>query len=69
MKTFWQHASGDVYAVESDTFGHVVGVAGPLALDRLREPGEYNYGCGLVTWIKKAIAQRKLHRINPAMKR
>jgi hypothetical protein len=69
MKTFWQHASGDVYAVESDTFGHVVGAAGPLALDKLRDPSEYNYVCGLVAWIKKAIAQRKLHRINPAMKR
>ncbi len=68
MKTFWQHASGEVYAVESDTFGHVVGAAGPLSLDRLRDPSEYNYSCGLVGWIKKAIGQRKLHRINPALK-
>ena len=69
MKTFWQHASGEVYAVESDTFGHVVGAAGPLALDRLRDPSEYNYGCGLVAWIEKAITRRQLHRINPALKR
>jgi hypothetical protein len=48
MKTFWQHGGGDVYAVESDSFGHIVGVAGPLALDRLRDPGDYNYRCGLV---------------------
>lgn len=69
MKTFWQHASGEVYAVESDTFGHVVGGAGPLSLDRLRDPSEYNYSYNLVGWIKKAIALRKLHRINPALKR
>ncbi len=68
MKTFWQHASGEVFAVESDTFGHVVGAVGPLPLDGLHDPSEYNYGCGLVGWVKKAIAQRKLHRINPALK-
>jgi hypothetical protein len=69
MKTFWQHASGEVYAVESDTFGHIVAAAGPLSLDRLRDPSEYNYSGGLVGWIKKAITLRKLHRINPAVKR
>ncbi len=69
MKTFWQHASGDVYAVESDSFGNIVGAAGPLYLDKLRDPSDYNYHCGLVSWLKKAVAQRKLHRINPALKR
>ena len=33
MKTFWQHASGKVYAVESDTFGRIVGAAGPFDID------------------------------------
>ena len=66
MKTFWQHASGEVYAVESDSFGHVVGAAGPLALDKLRDLSEYNYHCGFVAWIERAIARRQLHRINPA---
>ncbi len=69
MKTFWQHATGDVYAVESDSFGHVVGVAGPLELDRLRDPSDYAYRCALVTWIERAIARRQLHRINPATQR
>jgi hypothetical protein len=69
MKTFWQHASGDVYAVESDSFGHVVGATGPLELDKLRDPSDYSYHCGLVAWIDKAIARRQLHRINPAVKR
>jgi hypothetical protein len=69
MKTFWQHASGDVYAIESDSFGHIVGAAGPLDLARLRDPGEYNYHCSLVAWIEKAIERRQLHRVNPAMRR
>ncbi len=69
MKTFWQHASGDVYAIHSDSFGHIVGVAGPLELDELQDPREYNYSCALVAWIEKAIARRQLHRINPAVKR
>lgn len=69
MKTFWQHTSGDVYAVESNSFGHIVGAAGPLPLDKLRDPGEYNYHRGLVAWIQRAIAQRQLHRINPTVTR
>ena len=67
MKTFWQHANGNVYAVESDTFGRIVGAAGPLELDELHDPSEYSYHRGLVTWIERAITRRQLHRINPAM--
>ncbi|MCU0916176.1 MAG: hypothetical protein MUC88_16680 [Planctomycetes bacterium] len=69
MKTFWQHANGAVYAVESDSFGHVVGAAGPLQLDRLRDPSEYHYACGLVRWIELALKRRQLHRISPALRR
>jgi hypothetical protein len=65
MKTFWQHANGQVYAVQSDTFGQVVGAAGPFEIDELRDPGEYTYQCGLTGWISRAIAQHTLHRINP----
>jgi hypothetical protein len=67
MKTFWQHASGAVYAIQSDSFGHVVGAAGPVELDKLRDPDQYH--CGLVAWIEKALAHRQMHRINPAVKR
>lgn len=69
MKTFWQHASGQVYAVESDTFGRVTGAAGPLELDNLRDPSEYRYQQALVSWLAKAISQRRLHRINPTVRR
>jgi len=67
MKTFWQHTTGAIYAVESDSFGHVVGAAGPLQLDKLADLSDYNYHCGLVTWIERAILRRQLHRINPAV--
>jgi hypothetical protein len=69
MKSFWQYANGDVYAVQSDSFGHIVGAAGPLPLGRLRDPSEYTYHCGLVSWIERALARRQLHRINPAVQR
>jgi hypothetical protein len=69
MKTFWQHANGQVYAVESDTFGRVTGAAGPLEPDNLRDPSEYYYQRTLVPWLTKAISQRRLNRINPAIQR
>jgi hypothetical protein len=69
MKTFWQHANGQVYAVESDTFGRVIGAAGPFELDELRDPREYAYQCGLTGWVSRAIAQHTLRRINPVVHR
>lgn len=69
MKTFWQHASGQVYVVESDTFGRVTGAAGPLELDNLGDPNEYHYQQTLVSWLAKAISERRLHRINPTLRR
>ncbi len=68
MKTFWQHANGKVYAVESDTFGQIVGAAGPFEIDELQDPSEYTYQCGLVGWISRAMAQHALHRINPILR-
>ena len=68
MKTFWQYADGNVYAVESDTFGRIVGAAGPFDIDELRDPSDYNCQFGLVKWVSKAIADRKLRRINPVPK-
>jgi len=69
MKTFWQHANGKVYAVESDTFGRIIGAAGPFEIDELRDPNEYTYQCGLAGWLNRAMTQHTLHRINPALRR
>jgi hypothetical protein len=68
MKTFWQHANGKVYAVESDSFGRITGAAGPFDIDALRDPGAYRYQSSLIQWISRSIEQRKLHRINPVLR-
>ncbi len=65
MKSFWQHADGRVYAVQSDTFGHITGVAGPLDHRILRDLSDYTYEPGSVAWITRALARRELRRINP----
>ena len=69
MKTFWQHVNGKVYAVESDTFGRIIGAAGPFDLDELHDPNDYTYQCGLTGWINRAISQHTLRRINPVLRR
>lgn len=65
MKSFWQHANGRVYAVRSDSFGHITGAAGPFDIEDLQGLDDYRYGPGIVDWIKQAMADRKLRRINP----
>jgi len=65
MKSFWQHTNGKVYAVRSDSFGNITGAAGPFDLENLKALDEYQYGQGVVDWVKRAIAERKLRRINP----
>jgi len=64
MKSFWQHTNGRVYAVRSDSFGNITGAAGPLDPDNLQGLDDYQYGPGIVDWIKRAIAERKLHRMS-----
>jgi hypothetical protein len=64
MKDFWQHDNGKVYAVRCDTFGRITGAAGPFESDELGCPDELHYGPAIVDWVKKAIVEHKLHRIN-----
>ncbi len=66
LKGFWQHTNGKIYAVESTTFGKIIGGAGPLEADDLRNPEDYDYKPAIVEWLERAIAEHKLHRINPA---
>ena len=65
MKNYWQHTNGRVYAIRSNSFGNITGAAGPLDPDDLKGLDDYQYGPGIVDWVKEAIAQRKLHRIKP----
>ena len=62
IRDFYQHSNGKIYAVESDTFGKVLGAAGPLDAGNLRNLREYRYKSMLAEWINYAIAHQKLHR-------
>jgi hypothetical protein len=64
MKTLWQHEGGRLYAIDHDSFGHIIGAAGPIEPDNLRDLAEYRYGRGIVHWIEQAIQRNTLHRIN-----
>ena len=65
VKGFWQHTNGSIYAVKSDSFGNIIGGAGPLDPDNLYELDEYDYKSAIVDWLQEAFAQYKLHSINP----
>ena len=65
IRGFWQHTNGKIYAVESDTFGRIVGGVGPLDPNDLRDLDDYQYKPAIVGWVQAAVAQHKLHRINP----
>jgi hypothetical protein len=65
MRTFWQHTSGRVYAVQSDTFGHITGAAGPLDACRLLALDDYRYEPGPTAWIARAIARHDLRLFDP----
>lgn len=62
---FWQHNNGKVYAVKSDTFGKIIGGAGPLDPDDLRQLDQYEYKIAIVDWLQESFSRHKLHRINP----
>jgi hypothetical protein len=67
IRGFWQHKNGNIYAVESDTFGRVIGGVGPLNPDDLHDLGDYDYKPAITGWVAEAVAQHKLHRINPSL--
>ena len=66
IKGFWQHTNGKIYAIESTPFGKVLGGAGPLEPDDLRDLDDYDYKPVIVEWLEAALADHSLRRINPA---
>jgi hypothetical protein len=66
MTILWQHRNGDLYAVKHDTFGHIVGVAGPLDWEDLGDPDEYSYRSNRIEWAENAIRRRMMHKVHPA---
>jgi hypothetical protein len=65
IRGFWQHTNGKVYAVESDTYGKILGAAGPLDPNDLRDLDEYDYRPAITGWVADAVARQALRRINP----
>ena len=64
IKGFWQHKNGKIYAIKSDTFGNILGGVGPLNPDNLQSLDYYDYKPAIVDWLKDAIAQKQLRRVN-----
>lgn len=69
MKTFWQHRNGKLYALRHDTFGHIIGVAGPLDWEDLQDGNDYRYDAALGIWAEGEIQRHALHRMQPALAR
>jgi len=68
-KGFWRDSkTGKIYAIESDTFGKIIGGVGPLEPADLRSLEDYDYGPGILEWLERAIAEHRLHRINQPKK-
>jgi hypothetical protein len=65
VKGFWQHVNGKIYAVESDSFGNIIGGVGPLDPNDLRNLEDYDYKPAIVDWLRQALSERKLHRFRP----
>ena len=67
IKGFWQHENGKIYAVQSDTFGNIYGAIGPLDPNKLRNLDEYDYKPAIIDWVKDALKNKKLRRIEPSL--
>jgi hypothetical protein len=66
MNVFWLHRNGKLYALKHDTFGHIAGIAGPLAWDELSETDDYEYRTELIAWAEGEIERHAMHRMKPA---
>ena len=65
MKGFWQDIkTGKIYAVESDTFGEIVGGVGPLDENDLHDLEDYDYKPAILEWLERAVKEKKLRRIS-----
>jgi hypothetical protein len=62
IRDFYRHSNGKIYAIESDTFGKVIGAAGPLDANDLQNLQNYHYNLAISEWVTYAIAHKKLCR-------
>jgi len=67
VRGFWQHANGKIYAIESTSFGQILGGVGPLDPNNLRDLDSYDYKPAIKEWLQEALTQHKLRRFTPLM--
>jgi len=64
IRGFWQHTNGKIYAVESDTFGNILGGAGPLDPNDLHGLEDYDYKPAITKWLADAVAQLRMQNFS-----
>ena len=62
---WWNILTGDIYVLQSTTFGKIVGGTGPLDTAGLHDLDDYNCTPAILEWLERAVAENKLQRINP----
>jgi len=69
VKGFWRHiATDDIYAIESTSFGQVIGGVGPLAANELIDLGAYEYKQDIREFLQEAIDKDRMCKFEPAYK-
>jgi hypothetical protein len=67
VKGFWRHiATGDIYAVESTSFGQVMGGVGPMAANELIKLETYEYKQDVKEFLQEAIDKGRMRKFEPA---
>jgi hypothetical protein len=67
VKGFWEDVvTGNIYVVESDTFGKITGGVGPLKQDQLKDLDDYDCKPDILEWLEEAVKKHKLRRFNPS---
>ena len=69
VKGFWLHTTtGDIYAVESTSFGQVIGGVGPLKANELIDLELYDYKQDIKEFLQEAFDKNRMRKFEPAYK-
>lgn len=67
VRGYWQDIeTGDVYVIESSSFGEILSGTGPVDRDNLLDLSEYQCNGTIKRWLETAFAEGKLKGFNPA---
>ena len=66
VRGYWQDIeTGEVYVIESSSFGEILSGAGPVDKDNLLELSQYECNGAIKRWLQSAFAENRLKRFNP----